>query len=190
MPPKPSDTCVLAIHFPVDQTRPRLLWVDSKEDEYTKGYFNPCLDHLLTVPAATSYIGRALLVVRGNQLRQRPDNPDTLNIWYLDDFKYPNLPTNKSIHGTLPTLIGDTWGEFIWKGPIVAVLKQGRDFDPSRLRDITLAAYRDAIDYLGYYRDTYGSIIDGPGAQTHLAHCILQDRARKVRGVRINCLDD
>ncbi|WP_443699207.1 hypothetical protein [Pseudomonas sp.] len=100
------------------------------------------------------------------------------------------MPTNQSIHGTWPTLIGDTWGEFIWKGPIVAVLKQGRDFDPYLLKDVTLTSYRDAIDYLGYYRDTYGSMVDGPGADDHLARRVLQDRASKVKGVRINCPAD
>lgn len=53
------------------------------------------------------------------------------------------------------------------------MLKQGRDFDPHLLKDVTLTSYRDAIDYLGYYRDTYGSMIDGPGAEAHLARHIL-----------------
>ena len=97
---------------------------------------------------------------------------------------------NKFIHGTTPTLIGDTWGEFLWKRPIVAVLKKGRGFDPHRLRNITLTAYCDAIDFLGYYRDSIGSMIDSPGAEAHLACHMVQDRAWKVKGVCINCLND
>ncbi|KFY03562.1 hypothetical protein V490_00143 [Pseudogymnoascus sp. VKM F-3557] len=188
--PRPSASHVLAIFFPVNLTRPSLVWVDSKESAHHPGYFNPVLNHLLTVPGAKGYVGRGLAPVGGNRLRGRPKNPDTLNIWYLDDHEYQNLPTNQSIHGTWPTLIGDTWGDFIWKGPLVAILKQGHDFDPHLLKDITLTSYRDAIDYLGYYRDTYGSMIDSPGAEAHLAHRILQDRAKKVKGVHINCPAD
>ncbi|MCJ1360495.1 MAG: hypothetical protein MMC33_010500 [Icmadophila ericetorum] len=169
---------------------PCLVWVDSKEDEHERGYFNPKLDQLLIVPGHSRYIGRNLICVGGNSLRGRKTNQDTLNIWYLDDDPIPNLVTNQSIHGTVPTLIGDTWGEFIWKGPLVAVLKVGSTRDPRLLTDITLTAYRDAIDYLGYYRDTIGSMIDGIGMRDHLAKRILEDRARKVWGVRINCIGD
>ena len=97
---------------------------------------------------------------------------------------------NKFIHGTTPTLIGDIWGELIWKWFIVIVLKQGRDFDLHRLRDITLTVYCDASDVLGYYRDNIGSMIGSPGAEAYLVCHIVQDRARKVKGVCINCLDD
>jgi hypothetical protein len=169
---------------------PRLVWVDSKEDKNEQGYFNPELDKLLAVPGHHRYIGRNLLCVGGNSLRGRRTNQDTLNIWYLDADPIPNLITNQSIHGTVPTLIGDTWGEFIWKGPLVAVLKVGSTRDPHLLTDITLTGYRDAIDYLGYYRDTIGSMIDGIGMGEHLAKRILADRARKVWGVRINCVGD
>ncbi|KFY18469.1 hypothetical protein V493_08595 [Pseudogymnoascus sp. VKM F-4281 (FW-2241)] len=169
--PRPSTSHFLAIFFPVNLTRPSLLWVDSKESPNSPGYFNPVLNHLLTVPGAKGYVGCGLAP-------------------YLDDHEYQGLPTNQSIHGTWPTLIGDTWGDFIWKGPIVAVLKQGRAFDPHLLKDVTLTSYRDAIDYLGYYRDTYGSMIDGPGAEAHLARRTLQERATKVKGVRINCPAD
>ncbi|KFY96143.1 hypothetical protein V500_02559 [Pseudogymnoascus sp. VKM F-4518 (FW-2643)] len=136
--PRPSASHVLAIFFPVDLTCPSLLWVDSKESTHYLGYFNPVLNHLLTVPCAKGYVGRGLAP----------------------------------------------------KGPIVAVLKQGCAFDPHLLRDVTLTSYRDAIDYLGYYRDTYGSMIDGPGAEAHLARRILQERATKVKGVCINCPAD
>jgi hypothetical protein len=111
------------------------------------------------------YIGRTLQCIRGNLLRGRERNSDTLNIWHLDDFRINKLATtNQSIHGTVPTLIGDTWGEMIWKGPMVAVMKAGNAYDPRRITDMTLTGYRDAIDYLGYYRDTYGSMVaSSPG---------------------------
>lgn len=82
----------------------------------------------------------------------RRENADTVNIWYLNpDFPVASLTTNRTLHGTIPTLIGDTWGETIFKGPMVVVVKEGNASDPRRIKDVTLTAYRDAVDYLGYY---------------------------------------
>jgi hypothetical protein len=78
----------------------------------------------------------------------------------------------------------------IWKGPIVAVLKVGNEWDPRQFTDITLTAYCDAVDFLGYYRDGYGSIVDRIGAEDHLSRKLLASRVGKVKGVRINCLGD
>ncbi|KAF2175412.1 hypothetical protein K469DRAFT_752133 [Zopfia rhizophila CBS 207.26] len=168
----------------------RLVWVDTKEVGGEPGYFNPRLDELLHVPGNEGYLGRGLHSVRGNVLRGRKTNLDTLNIWYIDDFQVNNLTTNQSLHGTIPTLVGDTWGEMIWKGPIVAVMKVGNKWDPRRVMDITLTAYRDAIDYLGYFHDGYGSMVDGIATEDRLSKKVLADRAGKVKGVRINCLGD
>ncbi|KAG6977919.1 hypothetical protein FocnCong_v021554 [Fusarium oxysporum f. sp. conglutinans] len=167
-----------------------LVWVNTKKDKYeVKPYFHPVLDQLLHIPG-NEYIGRGLRQVQGNLLRGRPSWQDTLNIWFLDPDEQPrNITTNKAIHGTIPTLIGDTWGEFIWKGPVVAVMRKGTGYEPRHSTDITLTAYRDAIDYLGYYRDTIGSMIE-PGREDHLSKRVLADRISKVVGVRINCLRD
>jgi hypothetical protein len=170
--------------------KPRLVWIDTKEVSGERGYFNPELDGLLHVPGNERYVGRGLHRVRGNAFRGRKQNLDTLNIWCIDDFPVNNLQTNQSLHGTLPALVGDTWGEIIWKGPMVAVLKVGNESDPRQITDITLTAYRDAIDFLGYYREGHGSMIDGAGAEGHLSRRLLADRVGKVKGVRINCLGD
>lgn len=74
-------------------------------------------------------------------------------------------------------------GHFIWKGPLVAVMKVGNEHDPRLLTDMTLTGYRDTIGYLGYYRDTYGSMVDGIGIEAHLTKKILAERATKVIGV-------
>ncbi|KAH7159315.1 hypothetical protein DER46DRAFT_702380 [Fusarium sp. MPI-SDFR-AT-0072] len=167
---RPSPTHYLAILFPMDKTRPSLVWVDTKKDNYeVEPYFRP---------------------VQGNVLRGRTSWQNTLNLWFLDPDVTPrNITTNQAIHGTIPTLIGDTWGEFIWKGPVVAVMRKGTGYEPRHSTDITLTAYRDAIDYLGYYRDTIGSMIE-PGQDDHFSKRVLADRISKVVGVRINCLRD
>ncbi|KAM6508314.1 hypothetical protein FALCPG4_018187 [Fusarium falciforme] len=189
---QPSPNHYLAIFFPMTEKRPSLVWVDSKKDEYeARDYFHPVLDSLLHIPGNTGYIGRGLRQVRGNVLRGRNTNQDTLHIWFLDPDVAPhNFGTNQAIHGTIPTLIGDTWGEFIWKGPVVAVMRAGSNFEPRRSTHITLNAYRDAIDYLGYYVDTVGSMIDEPGRHYHLSKRVLADRTSKAIGVRINCRRD
>ncbi|KAG6977913.1 hypothetical protein FocnCong_v021692 [Fusarium oxysporum f. sp. conglutinans] len=68
-------------------------------------------------------------------------------------------------------------------------MRKGTGYEPRHSTDITLTAYRDAIDYLGYYRDTIGSMIE-PGREDHLSKRVLADRISKVVGVRINCLRD
>ncbi|OBS16730.1 hypothetical protein FPOA_12670 [Fusarium poae] len=146
---RPSPTHHLAIFFPMDKKRPSVVWVDTKKDKYHDiPYFHPVLDQLLYIPGNDGYIGRGLREVQGNVLRGRPSWQDTLHIWFLDPDATPrNITTNKAIHGTIPTLIGDTWGEFIWKGPVVAVMRKGSGYEePRQSTDITLTAYRDAID--------------------------------------------
>jgi hypothetical protein len=69
-------------------------------------------------------------------------------------------------------------------------MKVGSTWDPRLLMDITSTGYRDAIDYLGYYRETIGSMIDGIGMGDHLAKRVLADKSGKVWGVRINCIGD
>ena len=51
---------------------------------------------------------------------------------------------------------------------MVAYLKAGNDLDAKKMLDMTLTAYRDAIDYLGYYRETIGSMVDFPGSKSKL----------------------
>ena len=144
------------------------------------------------VPGNEGYIGRSLLDIRGNVLRGRERNEDAIFVWYVDESRpVKNLITNQTIHGTLPTLIGDTLGEKIWAGPmVIAAREDSTAMDPRRSKDITLEAYRDAIDYLGFYRDGYRSKIDDIGATTPFAKNLLGRRSEKVAGVRVNCARD
>ncbi|KAF2192834.1 hypothetical protein K469DRAFT_552286, partial [Zopfia rhizophila CBS 207.26] len=55
--------------------------------------------------------------------------------------------------------------------------------------DITLTAYQDTIDYLGYFCDRYRSIVDGISAEDRLSKKVLADQAGKVkRLVQVNIL--
>jgi hypothetical protein len=115
---------------------PRLVWIDSEEDSSVKGYFHPNLDELLVVSGYNKYIGRNLLSIGGNSLRGRETNANTVHIWYTDEFDPDlQLSSNKSLYGG-NSLFEGAWNEFIWKGPLVAVMKVGDDYDPRRLTDI------------------------------------------------------
>jgi hypothetical protein len=68
--------------------------------------------------------------------------------------------------------------------------KKGNDFDAERMTNINWTAYRDAVDYLAYYRDGMGSMIDLPGSEAHLSKVVMPEKSGKVKGVRVNCLGD
>jgi hypothetical protein len=71
----------------------------------------------------------------------------------------------------------------IWTGPIVIVIMEDSIVIYPRLyKDITLEAYRDTIDYLGFYYNRHGSMIDSIRARAaftkRLLRIILRDSKR------------
>jgi len=175
--------------------KPSLVWMESQKDEEEPRlvpYEHLDVNHLMQIPRNEGYVGRSLLDIRGNVLRGRERNEDAIFIWYIDEFRpVKDLITNQTIHSTLPTLIGDTLGEKIWAGPmVIAAREDSTAMDPRRCKDVTLEAYRDAIDYLGFYRDGHGSVSDSIGATTPFAKRLLDRRSGKVVGVRVNCARD
>lgn len=187
--PRPSPSHYLAISFPMTNKswKPRLVWLDTKQ--IGSGYFEPILDHVLRVPGQQEHISRGIQIVRGNLLRNRPKFVDSLNIRYLDDYDTDKLPVNDTLHG-VGGVCADGLGEKFWTGPIVAYLKAGDDFDAKLMTDMTLTAYRDAIDYLAHFMETYGSMIDQPGSNCPLSKNYLAGKKGKVKGVRVNCAGD
>ncbi|KAK7957813.1 hypothetical protein PG988_012661 [Apiospora saccharicola] len=170
--------------------RPQLCWLDTKE--IMAGYFEPELDQLLQVPGSDRYLGRGIQIVRGNILRGRPKLPDSLNIRYLTEYDGNDaVRVNATLHGGLRCLCLDGLGETFWKGPIVAYPKAGDDFDAAKMADMNLTAYRDAIDYLAYFRETVGSMIDPVGGTNdRYGQLTMGTKSGKVKGVRVNCLGD
>ncbi|KAF1969934.1 hypothetical protein BU23DRAFT_475571, partial [Bimuria novae-zelandiae CBS 107.79] len=81
-------------------------------------------------------------------------------------------------------------GQTIWKGPVVAFFKAGNDLDAPKMKDMNLTTYRDAIGYVGYFRQNIGSMIDGPGSLNGLSRRVMEERTGKAKGVRINCIRD
>ncbi|KAK7926641.1 hypothetical protein PG985_003639 [Apiospora marii] len=184
---RPSPSHYLVIYFPMvsPASVPQLCWLDTKETT-TAGYFEPELDQLLQVPASDHYLGRGMQVVRGNILRGRPKLPDSLRLRYLTEYDGNDaVQVNDTLHVGHSCLCLDGLGKKLWKGPIVAYLKAGNDFDAAKMADMNLTAYRDAIDYLAYSLEAVGSMVDPmSGANGQYGD------VRKVKGVRVNCLSD
>jgi hypothetical protein len=59
---------------------------------------------------------------------------------------------------------------------IVVLREDSTVMIPRLSKDISLEAYRDLIDYLGFYRDGEGSITDGIGARTPSAKMFLDSK--------------
>ncbi|KAJ4311536.1 hypothetical protein N0V94_007908 [Neodidymelliopsis sp. IMI 364377] len=58
------------------------------------------------------------------------------------------------------------------------------------MADMDLTAYRDAIDYLSYFMETIGSMVDKSGLSSGLSKRVMGERAGTVKGVRIDCTGD
>ncbi|KAK8043103.1 hypothetical protein PG994_013586 [Apiospora phragmitis] len=190
---RPSPSHYLVLYFPMAKNpgcKPELRWLYTKEIQ--RGYFEPQLAPLLEVPGGNQWLGRGIQIVRGNVLRGRPKFPDSLNIRYVTEYDGDdNVKVNETLHrggegGRCLCL--DGLGETLWKGPVVAYMKAGDDFDAAKMADMTLTAYRDAIDYLAYFRETVGSMIDPIGGGAGNDH--YGKLVREGQGVRINCLGD
>ncbi|XPT03035.1 hypothetical protein M3J09_012138 [Ascochyta lentis] len=189
-PSQLSPSHFLAIYFPmVNSTyKPQLRWLDTEED--TMGYVKPVLTEVLHIPGQTSSINRGIQIVQGNIMRGRPKFLDSLNIRYMDDFDTDQLPVNHTLHGGPSAVCAYRWGDKFWTGPIIAYLKAGNEMDAKKMTDMNLTTYCNAINYLVYFRDTVGSMIDWPGSKAHLSKQIMEERSGKVKGVRIKCCGD
>ncbi|KAI0140517.1 hypothetical protein GGR57DRAFT_520749 [Xylariaceae sp. FL1272] len=188
--PRPSRAHCLVVFFPMvnRSCKPQLRWVPTKE-ESTPGWFTPELHQIMAPPGRSRPSGGInSQIVRGNIMRGRPKFPDSLRIRYLEDFNYSKdeFAVNQTLHGGPAAVCADGWGDTFWRGPIVAYLSVGDAFDAPLVKDIHLTAYRDAIDYLAYFRETEDSMIDGIGSKTPLSRRVMADRSGKLKAVRID----
>jgi hypothetical protein len=63
--------------------------------------------------------------IRCNFLRGRERSEDATVVWYINEFRQvQNLITNQTVHGTVPTLIGDGLDKMVWAGPMVIVMRE------------------------------------------------------------------
>lgn len=102
--------------------------------------------------------------------------PGGIHICYRDTFLIDGSLPNKSTAAILATI---PYGSHEWRGPIVAVGREGRSLDPESCRDLEMNDFRYIADHLIAY-GRWSLDINTPGKSDQEA----------VKGVRINCLGD
>lgn len=170
---RPSDESFRAILFPVDEKKPKFIWLhctwlDDDDDDDGGRYQNP---------EVMSFLGP------NTSLEDKPIryNPvikkrltDTIFIGHRDAFVIDGSKSNKSIAGIMATGAGQMYD---WRGPIVAFGKVGLSLDPPNCRDLDMNDFRHIADFFRSYN-------------TNSATAFLRPPATMIKGVKINCLGD
>lgn len=184
---RPGKNFRVAFFFPTDSLSPKPVWIEIQPaiQRPTYGYDNALYDEYLKNSPSEKQRGTCgIALIRGNLLRGKQPNPNTIELTWRGEFEMDGSPYNDSID----RLGGCAW--FSWKGPMIAMAKKGMDFDPLYYTDMTLRDFTDVVEYLRWYRDGIGSVTDGIGSRGRFAESILQKRGRKYLGVRVNCAKD
>jgi hypothetical protein len=145
---RPSPAHKLALILPVDEAKPKLVWMkftektDAAEDTI---YESPDFTYLgeggspqlLTISRAMKAANRQV---------QRFDFEDTVVIYLREAGMMDGSRTNTCVNA----LVKDT-KQFDWKGPLIVLGQPGTALDPLIHRDIVPMDVRLAIDYLRSY---------------------------------------
>lgn len=144
---RPAKECKRAIFFPQQKTKPSLVWVRC---EYSSSSDDG--------PRETSHISHLLgkddpiadrRLVKWNVLRGK-NLAHSVEVIFRDRFLKDGSKPNRSIAGA----IGSAGpAPHSWRGPAVVLRKHGLDTDPRFYGDISLADYRDVLDYFIKYAD-------------------------------------
>ena len=118
--------------------------------------------------------------IQYNPLRDR-DLTNTLMVVCRETFLIDGSSVNRSVVKATQGSPGHDW-----RGPILAMKKQGLGIDPRLYLDIDMQDYRDVVDYFISYGASE-SVEDGDVRQRDENH---GRKGRQVRGVKINCKGD
>ncbi|KAK2781024.1 hypothetical protein FQN52_001915 [Onygenales sp. PD_12] len=167
---RPTDDHIRAILFPVDEKRPKLIWLHCEwhDDEYDGRYQSP---------EARSFLGSEPfpkhIPIQYNQVLKRA-LVHTLNICCRDTFLIDGSKTNNSIAAITATKLGQYHD---WRGPIVAYGRVGLGIDQPKCKDLDMNDFRHITDYFLSY-----GYEPAPAAQ--------QSIGINIKGVKINCIGD
>ena len=180
---RPSVNHRRAIYAPVSRKTPYLLWIEiTPNAPGWDGHDEPRLDELLKLqPGESGYIGRHTTYIRGNVLRDRKENDHIIELCQRDDDRGPDPPINQSLNA----VDGHAWST--WRGPVIIMAKAGTEFDPASYIDVSLNDFRDAADYIYYFREGIGSATDGIGSEAHWGKLISGQYGGKAQVVRVAC---
>ncbi|KAL7625809.1 hypothetical protein AAE478_005032 [Parahypoxylon ruwenzoriense] len=173
---RPTAEHLRAIFFPVDEEKPKVIWLLCKwhedDEEGGGGWFQfPDSESLPLGP--DTFPSRA--AIQYNPVLKR-NLSDTISVAYRDAFLVDGSKPNNSVAAITNTKPG--W-HHDWRGPIVAYGKVGLGIDQTTCRDLDMNDFRHIADYFL----SYGNEDLTPRTQQSTT-------APKVKGVRINCLGD
>ena len=118
--------------------------------------------------------------IKHNPLRDR-DLTNTLQVLCRDAFLIDGSSVNKSVvQATQGAMVHD------WRGPILAMKKEGLSIDPRFYLDIDMRDYRDIVDYF----ISYGADFPMEDGNVRGGNKNQYKKGGNVRGVKINCKGD
>ena len=178
---RPDPCYKRAILFLPGELKPKFIWVECNSygvPGYT--YESPQVQQHLggklgSYDALPDYIR-----IRHNTLRDR-NLSNTLEVICRDSFLIDGSSVNSSV-------VKATQGAMrhSWKGPILAMKKQGLSIDPPVYLDVDMQDYRDVVDYFISYgtSESVGHEDVGGWDRNH------DWKGKMTRGVKINCEGD
>ena len=176
-----------AILFPPDEASPKFIWVECKiggddvgedaEDGSLWGS-SQVRKHLGgSIGGYDAFPER--LPIQWNLLRHRGLS-NSLVVVCRSTFVIDGSKMNKSVIKASQGAAGHQGAAgSLWKGPIVALKKQGSDTDPHFPMDVDMRDYRDVVDFF----ISYGNAVQDGEVSS-------RGGKGKVRGVKINCQGD
>ncbi|KAJ8680544.1 hypothetical protein QAD02_016331 [Eretmocerus hayati] len=141
---RPSDQHTRAILFPVEDTKPQLVWVPWKweDDDGIKWH---CTDTSSFLKLDKKHPCQSRSVVHYNPILQRALD-DQIIITYRDEFLYDGSKVNMSIANAS---CGKSSKDLHWRGPVIAYGKKGQS--DIFCRDLGMEDFRHIIDFLRSY---------------------------------------
>lgn len=167
---RPTDEHLRAILFPVDEEKPKVIWLHCKWRDYGEdGRFqSPNNKPLLGCDAFLRDIS-----IQYNPVLRR-NLSDTIYVSYRDTFLIDGSKPNKSIVAITATKPGQYYA---WRGPIMAYGMKGVGSEQIDCRDLDMNDFRHVTDYFLSY-----CYKPAPAPQ--------QSIGARVKGVKINCIGD
>jgi MYND finger len=171
LPLRPAPSYKLAFLFPVESSKPELVYVDCRrkwDEEDGQSFEMPEMSSLLGNDKPD--VGRTAVTAHGGVMMDH-----TICIHFRDAFLKDGSTQNKSI-------IACTRGAVVhtWNGPFVVMTQPTTNIDPGVFEDVTLGDLRSAVDYFSRYRDESVEDLEAFHDMTEPI----------VKGVRISCDSD
>ncbi|KAF2503385.1 hypothetical protein BU16DRAFT_39086 [Lophium mytilinum] len=157
-----------AILFTEENERPSLIWVhctDYPDEGVETADLSPYMEDLAPSVSVVHFNHRL------NQVLE-----DDIIVYNLDDYLSESKPTRSLYRATAP--LG--FPAVQWRGPIMVMRKVGRGSDAIYSTDMTLADYRNILDYFVNYGKYNATGIEECGKEP-------EKTANTMRGVKITC---